>query len=233
MDLAQINAEISKLRDAARKKRKREATGVFTQWCMQVAACIAVLLDFNFKAAAEWLDSWSRRGKRANEPLDIAAAQTKVEDFVLNTPDHQLGQWTNPDTSPLPRTVLQTAVKWSEERKLRDWVRSVNVAHGTPVRSEAVAKHFNASLAEQELAQCVNPVRDTTSHWAVWCWRWRLKHGGKNSFLRTTEPVALDDMRQQASDGITLFYFTAVPSRFPNTLPETPFHDVSAPCFQN
>jgi len=186
-----------------------------------------------FKAAAEWLDSWSRRGKRANEPLDIAAAQTKIEDFVLNTPDHQLGQWTNPDTSPLPRTVLQTAVKWSEERKLRDWVRSVNVAHGTPVRSEAVAKHFNASLAEQELAQCVNPVRDTTSHWAVWCWRWRLKHGGKISFLRTTEPVALDDMRQQASDGITLFYFTAVPSRFPNTLPETPFHDVSAPCFQN
>ena len=233
MDLAQINAEISKLRDAARKKRKREATGVFTQWCMQVAACIAALLDFDFTAAAEWLDSWTRRGKRANEPLDIAAAQTKVEDFVLNTPDDQLGQWTNPDTSPLPRTVLQTAVKWSEERKLRDWVRSVNVAHGTPVRSEAVAKHFNASLAEQELAQCVNPVRDTTSHWAVWCWRWRLKHGGRISFLRTTEPVALDDMRQQASDGITLFYFTAVPSRFPDTLPETPFHDVSAPCFQN
>ena len=233
MDLAQINAEIRKLRDVARKKRMREATGAFTQWCMQVAACIAVLLDFNFKAAAEWLDSSSRRGKRANEPLDIAAAQTKVEDFVLNTPDHQLGQWTNPDTSPLPRTVLQTAVKWSEERKLRDWVRSVNVAHGTPVRSEAVAKHFNASLAEQELAQCVNPVRDTTSHWAVWCWRWRLKHGGRISFLRTTEPVALDDMRQQASDGITLFYFTAVPSRFPDTLPETPFHDVSAHCFQN
>ena len=128
---------------------------------------------------------------------------------------------------------MQTAVKWSEERKLRDWVRNVNVAHGTPVRSEAVAKHFNASLAEQELAQCVNPVRDTTSHWKKWCWRWRLKHGGKISFLRTTEPVALDDMRQQASDGITLFYFTAVPSRFPNTLPETPLHDVSAPCFQN
>ena len=92
MDLAQINAEINKLRDAAKKKRKREATGVFTQWCMQVAACIAVLLDFNFKAATAWLDSWTRRGKRANEPLDLASAQAEIEDFVLNTPDDQLGQ---------------------------------------------------------------------------------------------------------------------------------------------
>ena len=107
------------------------------------------------------------------------------------------------------------------------------MANGTPVRSEAMANHFNALLAEQELAQYVNPVRDITSYWKVWCCRWRLKHGGKISFLRTTEPVALDDMRQQASDGITLFYFTVVPSWFPDTLPGTPFHDVSAPCFQS
>ena len=105
MDLAQINAEIKKLRDAAKKKRKREGDGVLTQWCMQVAACIAVLLNFDFKAATEWLDSWPRRGKRANEPLDLASAQAKIEDFVLNTPDEQLGEWTNPEASPLPRTV--------------------------------------------------------------------------------------------------------------------------------
>ena len=107
------------------------------------------------------------------------------------------------------------------------------MAHETPVRSEAMVKHFNASLAEQELAQYGNPVKDIRSHWKKWCWRLRLKHGGKISFLRTTEPVELDDMRQQASDGITLFYFTVVPSWFPDTLPGTPFHDVSAPCFQS
>ena len=194
---------------------------------MQVAACIAVLLDFDCKAATEWLDSWTRRGKRANEPLDLGSAQPKVEDFVFNTPDDQLGQWTNPDTSPLPRTVLQTAVKWSEERKLRDWVRSVNVAHGTPVRSEAVAKHFNASLAEHELSQYVTPARDIPKCWKVWCYRWRAKHSGKVAFLRTTEPVALDDMRQQAYDGITLFYSPWVPSCFPDTSSGTPFQDVS------
>ena len=227
MDVAQINAELKRLRDTAKKKRTRETTGVFTQWNMQVAACIAVLLNFDFGAAAEWLDSSTRRGKLANEPLDLAAAQAKVEDYVLNTPDDELGQLTDPDASPLPRTVLQTAAQWSEKRKLRDWVRSVNVAQGTPVRSEAVAKHFNASLAGQERAQYVTPVRDLSSHWKRWCCRWRAKHGGKVAFLRTTEPVALDDMRQQASDGITLFYFPLVASCFPDSLPRTPFYNVS------
>ena len=50
---------------------------------MQVAACIAVLLNFDFGAAAEWLDSKTRRGKVADEPLDLPAAQAQVEDFVL------------------------------------------------------------------------------------------------------------------------------------------------------
>lgn len=217
--MAEINAELKRLREAAKKKRKREADGVLTEWCMQVAACIAVLLNFDFKAGTEWLDSRLRRGKRVNEPLDLTAAQAQIEDFVLNTPDEHLGDWTNPDGSPLPRTVLKTAVKWSEERKLRDWVRGVNVANGTPVRSEAMANRLNASLIEQELAQYVTPVRDIKRQMAKWCWRWRLKHGEKISFLRTTEPVALDDMREQASSRVTLFYVSVVGSCVPNPLP--------------
>ena len=97
MDLAEINAELRKLRDRDRKKRQREANGVLSLWCLQVAACIAVLLDFDFKAAADWLDSWCRRGKRLEEPLDLEAAQPQVEDFVLNTPDDHLGEWTIAD----------------------------------------------------------------------------------------------------------------------------------------
>ena len=202
MDLSEINAALRKLRDGARKRQKRDATGVLTPWSLQVAACIAVLLDFDFTAATDWLDSSDRRGKRSRLPLDLETIQAKVEDFVIATPDEQLCQWTNPVDSPLPLTVLRTAVAWSEHRRLRDWVRKVNVDHGTPVRSEAVARQFNASLSQHELAEYCDPIRENPADIKKWCWRWRGKQGGKIAFLRTTEHISLDDKRQQAYGGI-------------------------------
>ena len=87
---------------------------------------------------------------------------------MVATPGEQLCEWTNPVDSPLPLTVLKTAVAWSEQRKLPDRVRKVNVEHGTPVRSDAVAAHFNASLRQQELAEYCNPrTRESSGHQAV------------------------------------------------------------------
>ena len=120
------------------------------------------------QAATEWLDYWDRRGKRSRLAIDLETTQAKLEDFVVATPGEQLCEWTNPVDSPLPLTVLKTAVAWSEQRKLRDRVRKVNVEHGTPVRSEAVADHFNASLRQQELAEYCNPrTRESSGHQAV------------------------------------------------------------------
>ena len=154
------------------------------------------------QAATEWFDYWDRRGKRSRLAIDLETTQAKLEDFVVATPGEQLCEWTNPVDSPLPLTVLKTAVAWSEQRKLRDRVRKVNVEHGTPVRSEAVADHFNASLRQQELAEYCNPVRENPADIRQWCWRWRRKQGGKIAFLRTTEHIDLDDKRQQAYGGV-------------------------------
>ena len=61
--------------------------GAFTPWCLQVAACIAMNLVFDFKAATELLASRKRRGEKGKHDIDLSAAQPKLEDCVLSIPD--------------------------------------------------------------------------------------------------------------------------------------------------
>ena len=209
MDVPDINRDIKNLQRRMRRKRKREETGAFTPWCLQVASCIAVILGFDFKAATEWLAGRKRRGAKLDGDVDLSVAQRKLEDYVISIPDESLTVWTDPAASPVQRSALETAVKWSEGFKLLHWARFVNVEHGTPIRSELVASHFNDSLAENELAMYAKPVRLALASIKDWCHRWRRRHGAKYGFLRTSEHTDVHERREQASAG-TLY----VPSAF-------------------
>ena len=111
--------------------------------------------------------------------------------------------WTDPSASPLPATVLKTSVKWSEGYKLKNWARRVNVENGTPIRSELMASHFNESLATNELNGFGKEVHSASASIKRWCHRWRLRHGAKYGFLRTSEHIALEDKREQALTGVS------------------------------
>ena len=132
--------------------QRRKVAGVFTLYNLQVAACIAVILGFDFQAATEWLLSRKRRGTIAEYGIDPSAAQQKLEEYVLSVPDDEIARWTDPMNSPLPATVLKTSLMWSEGYKLKNWARRVNVENGTPIRSELMVSHFNESLASNELS---------------------------------------------------------------------------------
>ena len=151
MDLISIRSEVRRLKDKAKKAQKRKAAGAFTLYNLQVAACIAVVLGFDFQAATEWLLSRKRRGTKADDGIDPSAAQQHLEEYVLSVPDDDIAMWTDPSASPLPASVLKTCVQWSEGYKLKKWARQVNVENGTPIRSELMASHFNESLATNEL----------------------------------------------------------------------------------
>ena len=77
-----------------------------------------MILDFDFKAAAEWLACRFRRGARVKGEVDRTVAQRRVEDYVLSVSDDEIAVWTDPLASPLPHGILQVALKWSEEYKL-------------------------------------------------------------------------------------------------------------------
>ena len=123
MDVISIRSELQRLKAKVRKTRKKEAAGVFTLYNLQVAACIAVILGFDFRAATEWLLSRKRRGTEAENGIDPSAAQQRLEEYVLSVPDDEITVWTDPTASPLPASVLKTSVKWSEGHKLKNWVQ--------------------------------------------------------------------------------------------------------------
>ena len=208
MDVISIRSELKRLKDKAKKTQKRKAAGAFTRYNLQVAACIAVILGFDFQAATEWLLSRKRRGTKAENGIDPSAAQQTLEEYVLSVPDDDITMWTDPSTSPLPASVLKTSVKWSEGYKLKNWARRVNVENGTPIRSELMASHFNESLASNELSGFGKEVHSSSAFIKIWCHRWRLRHGAKYGFLRTSEHIALEDKREQALTGVS----TSTPS---------------------
>ena len=113
MDVADINLALKRLRDRAKKKRKRAERGAFTPWCLQVSSCIAVILGFDFQAATEWLVSRKRRGAKFDSEIFPSVAQRKLEDYVISIPDESLTVWTDPAASPVPVSALKTAVRWS------------------------------------------------------------------------------------------------------------------------
>ena len=204
MDVIAIRSELKRLKDKAKKTQKRKAAGVFTLYNLQVAACIAVILGFDFRAATEWLLSRKRRGTKAENGIDPSAAQQHLEEYVLSVPDDDITMWTDPSASPLPASVLKTSVKWSEGYKLKNWARRVNVENGTPIRSELMASHFNESLARNELRDFCKEVGSASAAIKDWCHRWRRHHGAKYGFLRTSEHIPLEDKREQALTGFQL-----------------------------
>ena len=177
------------------------------------------IVGFEFQAATECLLSRKRRGTKAENGIDPSAAQQNLEEYVLSVPDDEIAMWTDPSASPLPASVLKTSVKWSEGYKLKNWARRVNVENGTPIRSELMASHFNESLASNELSGFGKEVHSSSASIKDWCHRWRLRHGAKYGFLRTSEHIALEDKREQALTGVS----TSTPST-PDafTVPEHP-----------
>ena len=177
------------------------------------------IVGFDFQAATEWLLSRKRRGTKAENGIDPSAAQQNLEEYILSVPDDEIAMWTDPSASPLPASVLKTSVKWSEGYKLKNWARRVNVENGTPIRSELMASHFNESLASNELSGFGKEVHSSSAFIKIWCHRWRLRHGAKYGFLRTSEHIALEDKREQALTGVS----TSTPST-PDafTVPEHP-----------
>ena len=161
------------------------------------------IVGFEFQAATECLLSRKHRGTKAENGIDPSAAQQTLEEYVLSVPDDDITMWTDPSASPLPASVLKTSVKWSEGYKLKNWARRVNVENGTPIRSELMASHFNESLASNELSGFGKEVHSSSAFINIWCHRWRLRHGAKYGFLRTSEHIALEDQREQALTGVS------------------------------
>ena len=203
MDLPLIKQLIRRERDRQKKERGRKVSLLATSvWCIKTALCIAVMQQGDFTAAAEWLASPHRRGKQLDDSSDHETIKAELKKLLDEVPPSEVSIWTDPVSSPLPRSCLETALKWSQGYKLKEHVRRANVNCGAPVRSVRLVEHYNAQLNEDGLESrlpAVAPVDNSTPR--TWCHRWRIRHGASVGCLRTREWVPLSEKRAQALFG--------------------------------
>ena len=82
MDLRSIKRAIALESDRLKKRQKRSISCLdLSAWCMKTAVCIAMLLQYDFTAAAEWLACTSRRGKNVASNISLASLKSEVTSF--------------------------------------------------------------------------------------------------------------------------------------------------------
>ena len=154
MDLPSIRRAIRLEKDREKKSKRRKVTALeVSQWCLTTALCIAVGMQGDFTAAADWLACPHRRGKPLDDTIDHETVKVELKKLYDAKAPHELAQWADPVASPLPRSCLKTALKWCYEYKLKQLVRSANVDAGAPVRSVRLVGHYN-SLLESPTETC-------------------------------------------------------------------------------
>ena len=200
MDLRSVKRAILLESDRQKKNQKRSITCLnLSGWCMKTAVCIAMLLQYDFTAAAEWLACKNRRGKKVAANISLASLKSEVTKYFLEQPFAELVHWTDLATTPLPRNILATAVQWSEAERLKRHVRKANIDCGAPVPSCELIRCYNGQVAEHELAPLLPLVPPLVRPMGkFWCSKWRQRHGARIGFLRATEPVGLEEKREQA-----------------------------------
>ena len=203
MDLPAIKRKIILESDRLKKEKRRRVSALDTsQWCINTALCIAVLLNRDFTAAADWLASSQRRGRQLDDGIDRETIKSELAKLLDEKPHFAVASWTDPASSPLPRTCLRTALKWSQEAKLKTHVRTANVEYGAPVRSARLIDEYNTKLDEGSLDGVLPVIPSVCTTWGrKWSEKWRRRHGASLGCLRTKEPVPLLEKRNQAFAG--------------------------------
>ena len=201
MDLRSVKRAIALESDRLKKRQKRSISCLdLSAWCMKTAVCIAILLQYDFAAAAEWLACKNRRGKQVAPDVPLASLKSEVTKYFLELPFGELVHWTDLATTPLQRNILATAVQWSEAERLKRHVRNCNLECGAPVPSCELIRCYNDRVAEHELAPLLPIVSPLVRPMGkFWCSKWRKRHGARIGFLRATEPVGPEEKREQAT----------------------------------
>ena len=200
MDVPAIKRLIRLGQDREKKAKRRKVSPLeLSQWCLTTALCIAAAMHGDVTAAADWLACPHRRGKPLNDTIDHETTKVELKNVYDAKAACEVALWLDPVASPLPRSCLKTALKWSYEYKAKQHVRSANVDFGAPVRSCRLIEYYNAKLREDSMETHLAEVGTIeTVIGRKWCRKWRTCHGAAVGALRSREPVELLEKRNQA-----------------------------------
>ena len=108
--MEQLQRDIRRLQKRAHMQRKRrEAATQLSHFTLQTAMLIALIFQYDFSAAAAWLQARKRRGTPLPEGITETEVVQLVENVFLSADVHELAAWADSESCPLSDTVRKTA----------------------------------------------------------------------------------------------------------------------------
>ena len=198
--MEQAQKDLRRLQQRLQKQQQRRVDGtLLSRFTLQTAMLIALLLQYDFTAAAIWVQTRRRRGSQIPEGMAQSDVREMIENAFLAADDHELASWTDSDSSPLPANVRKTAAKFVREYQLATWVQNQNNSKGIAVPSQLLVSEYNKLVKNSDWGIEGVPEIATSSWRRVWASRWRAKFGGRHMRLRLEEPVGLEERRSKVA----------------------------------
>ena len=219
--MEQLRKKLRRLqaRQLMQQRRRDEKTNL-SQFTLQTALLISLVLGYDFSAGAAWLQVRRRRGTPLAEGLHPAQVSAMLEDAFLDADVHELAAWTDPDHCPLSISVRTTAANYVRGRRLAEWVREQNTSRGAVVPSRVLVHRYNSSPCAAVVGLAPFSAASTaSSSGRVWASRWRATFGGKHMRLRLQDPVSLEERRSKVWRNV-MFVFMAPAAQTGNLGPQ-------------
>lgn len=178
--------------------KRRETNTNLSQWTLQTALLVALLLNYDFAAGAEWLHQRRRRGTQLAEGSCPEQTASSLEDYFLESEVDELALWCDAEHSPLSRTVWKTACEFVQGHRLAQWVRQRNV-QGAAVPVQTLVTKYNMAVGSDAsgLSSVLPAPPPMFSSGRMWARRWRLKYGGRHAAVKVEDRLPVESLRQK------------------------------------
>jgi len=178
--------------------KRREKNTNLSQWTLQTALLVALLLNYDFAAGAEWLHQRRRRGTQLPDGSCPEQTASSLEDFFLNCDVDELALWCDAEHSPLSRTVRKTASAFVHGHRLAQWVRQRNV-QGAAVPVQTLVNKYNMGIGSDAsgLSSVLPAPPSMFSSGRMWARRWRLKYGARHAAVKVEARLPVESLRQK------------------------------------
>ena len=197
-----IRREERTLRMRLRREQEKQLAFGISTWCLHTALLIGCMMSYDLKLGVLWLLWPRRKGREVTGNPQQADILTYLEEQFLEVDADWLMSYVEPETSPIQRSCIATAVAFVSEFRVAELIWKRNVQHGAVVRAPELVDEYNKLLTEQPGANAGVALKGHHMENSTRCWAYRLrgKTGCEVGCVNFTDKgLKLEDMRAKAA----------------------------------
>ena len=196
-----IRREERALRMRIRREGTKQISFGISNWCLHTALLIGCMMAYDFRLSVIWLLWPRRKGRAVQGNPNQAEILNYLEEQFLDVDTDWLMSYVEPETSPIQRTCIATAIKFTSEFRIAELVWRRSVQHGAVVRAPELVDEYNRLLTELSVTNADVALRGHHMENKTRCWAYRLRDrtGCKVGCVNYSDKgLELEDMRAKA-----------------------------------